>query len=262
MASVGSAACSTARPGAPRGSRSWRSTTSPTRRPWRICSSTTPSTGPSARRSSPRATPSSSTAGRSASSPRRTPGALPWRELGVDVVVESTGRFVDRASAGKHLEAGAKKVVITAPATDPDVTVVLGVNEQSLRSREAPRRLERLLHHELPRHRRQGAARSLRRAPRLLHDRPLLHERPAHPGLPAQGPPARPRRRAVDDPHDHRRREGGRARPALAQGEAGRHLDPGPDAERVGRRSHGRARAAGLGRRGQRGVPGRRGRVR
>ena len=82
-------------------------------------------------RSSPRATPSSSTAGRSASSPRRIPASLPWRELGVDVVVESTGRFVDRASAGKHLEAGAQKVVITAPATNPDVTVVLGVNEQS-----------------------------------------------------------------------------------------------------------------------------------
>ena len=58
---------------------------------------------------------------------QREPGSLPWRELGVDVVVESTGRFVDRASAGKHLEAGAGKVVITAPAKDPDVTLVLGV---------------------------------------------------------------------------------------------------------------------------------------
>ena len=63
---------------------------------------------------------------RSACSPRRIPGAFPWRELGVDVVVESTGRFVDRASAGKHLEAGARKVIITAPAKDPDVTLVLG----------------------------------------------------------------------------------------------------------------------------------------
>ena len=60
---------------------------------------------------------------------QRDPGSLPWRELGVDVVVESTGLFVDRAAAGKHLEAGARKVVITAPAKDPDVTVVLGVNE-------------------------------------------------------------------------------------------------------------------------------------
>ena len=58
----------------------------------------------------------------------RDPGALPWGELGVDVVIESTGLFTDRASAAKHLAGGAKKVVISAPASDPDVTVVLGVN--------------------------------------------------------------------------------------------------------------------------------------
>src|SRR5271154_6270048 len=58
----------------------------------------------------------------------RDPGALPWGELGVDVVIESTGLFTDRESAAKHLAQGAKKVVISAPATDPDVTVVLGVN--------------------------------------------------------------------------------------------------------------------------------------
>jgi glyceraldehyde 3-phosphate dehydrogenase len=59
------------------------------------------------------------------------PSALPWKELGVDVVVESTGIFRDTASASKHLAAGAKKVIITAPAKDPDVTVVLGVNEKT-----------------------------------------------------------------------------------------------------------------------------------
>src|SRR3954470_374332 len=58
----------------------------------------------------------------------RDPGALPWGDLGVDVVVESTGFFTKRADAAKHLEAGAKKVIISAPATEPDVTVVLGVN--------------------------------------------------------------------------------------------------------------------------------------
>jgi glyceraldehyde 3-phosphate dehydrogenase len=59
----------------------------------------------------------------------RDPGALPWADLGVDVVLESTGFFTDRAGAQKHLDAGAKKVVISAPATDPDITVVLGVND-------------------------------------------------------------------------------------------------------------------------------------
>jgi glyceraldehyde 3-phosphate dehydrogenase len=56
------------------------------------------------------------------------PGALPWGDLGVDVVIESTGLFTDRAAAAKHLQQGAKKVIISAPATDPDATVVLGVN--------------------------------------------------------------------------------------------------------------------------------------
>jgi len=61
----------------------------------------------------------------------RDPAALPWGELGVDVVLESTGHFTDREGAGKHLEGGAKKVLISAPATDPDVTLVLGVNEDA-----------------------------------------------------------------------------------------------------------------------------------
>jgi glyceraldehyde 3-phosphate dehydrogenase len=66
----------------------------------------------------------------------RDPGALPWRSLGVDVVIESTGLFTDRPSAAKHLAGGAKKVVISAPATDPDVTVVLGVNFEEAYDRD------------------------------------------------------------------------------------------------------------------------------
>ncbi len=58
----------------------------------------------------------------------RDPAALPWGELGVEVVIESTGIFTKREDAQKHLDAGAKKVIISAPATDPDVTVALGVN--------------------------------------------------------------------------------------------------------------------------------------
>jgi glyceraldehyde 3-phosphate dehydrogenase len=60
----------------------------------------------------------------------RDPAALPWDELAVDVVLESTGFFTDREGAQKHIEAGAKKVVISAPATEPDVTLVLGVNDE------------------------------------------------------------------------------------------------------------------------------------
>ncbi len=60
----------------------------------------------------------------------RDPGSLPWGELGVDVVIESTGLFTERSAAAKHLEAGAKKVIISAPAKDPDVTIALGVNDE------------------------------------------------------------------------------------------------------------------------------------
>ena len=60
----------------------------------------------------------------------RDPEGLPWKELGVDVVLESTGKFTDRAGAEKHLMAGARKVVISAPAKNPDVTVVFGINEE------------------------------------------------------------------------------------------------------------------------------------
>jgi glyceraldehyde 3-phosphate dehydrogenase len=58
------------------------------------------------------------------------PAALPWGDLGVDLVIESTGRFTDRASAAKHLEGGARKVIISAPAKNEDITIVLGVNEE------------------------------------------------------------------------------------------------------------------------------------
>ena len=59
----------------------------------------------------------------------RDPAALPWADLGIDVVIESTGLFTKAAAARKHVDAGAKKVIISAPATDEDVTIVMGVNE-------------------------------------------------------------------------------------------------------------------------------------
>jgi glyceraldehyde 3-phosphate dehydrogenase len=66
----------------------------------------------------------------------RDPANLPWKQLGVDIVIECTGLFTKRAAASKHITAGAKKVIISAPATDPDVTIVLGVNEGSYNSSE------------------------------------------------------------------------------------------------------------------------------
>jgi glyceraldehyde 3-phosphate dehydrogenase len=59
------------------------------------------------------------------------PAALPWKSLNVDIVIESTGRFTDKDSAGKHITAGAKKVIISAPAKNEDITICLGVNEET-----------------------------------------------------------------------------------------------------------------------------------
>ncbi|HTZ18923.1 MAG TPA: type I glyceraldehyde-3-phosphate dehydrogenase [Dissulfurispiraceae bacterium] len=60
------------------------------------------------------------------------PEKLPWKELKVDIVIESTGRFTDKAGASRHLDAGAKAVIISAPAKDPDITVCMGVNEEKI----------------------------------------------------------------------------------------------------------------------------------
>lgn len=64
------------------------------------------------------------------------PEKLPWKDLGVDIVIESTGRFRQRDDAAKHLRAGAKKVIITAPAKEPDVTLVMGVNHEQYNPKE------------------------------------------------------------------------------------------------------------------------------
>jgi len=60
------------------------------------------------------------------------PEKLPWKDLGIDVVIESTGRFTDKPSASKHVDAGAKWVIISAPAKEPDITICMGVNEETL----------------------------------------------------------------------------------------------------------------------------------
>jgi len=69
-------------------------------------------------------------------SAEKDPGAIKWKDLGVDVVIESTGRFVDKAGAGKHIAGGAKKVIISAPAKDPDVTLCMGINLEAYKPAE------------------------------------------------------------------------------------------------------------------------------
>ena len=90
----------------------------------------------------------------------RDPAKLPWKDLGVDVVLECTGLFTDRDKAAKHLEAGAKKVIISAPAKGADLTIVLRRQPRDVRPGQAPRHLERVVHHQLPGAGRQGAARA------------------------------------------------------------------------------------------------------
>ena len=130
---------------------------------------------------------------------RRDPAKLPWRELGVDVALECTGIFTKREAAAKHLEAGAKRVVISAPADGADMTIVLGVNQEDLKPEHkvisnascttncfAP--VAYVLH--------QGH----RHRARLHDDDPLLYERSDPGRRVAQRPAPRPHRGPVDDP--------------------------------------------------------------
>jgi len=95
------------------------------------------------------------------------PEKIPWQHLGVDIVAECTGLFRDFQNAAKHLTAGARKVIISAPAKDPDITIVMGVNSSQYDPRNhhiisnascTTNCLKCLLHHQLPRSRGQGAA--------------------------------------------------------------------------------------------------------
>ena len=125
----------------------------------------------------------------------RNPADLPWKDLGAEIVIESTGIFTDRDKAAAHLEAGAQKVIISAPAKNEDLTVVLGVNDDDVRPGEPPRDLERLVHHELRRADGEGDRRRVRHRAGVHDDRARLHERPEHPRPAAQGPAPRPRPR-------------------------------------------------------------------
>ena len=121
-----------------------------------------------------------------------------------------------------------------------------------LRRREAQHHLQRVVHHQLPRAVREGAARQLRHQARLHEHDPQLHQRPEHPRLAAQGPAPCARGRDVDHPDLHRRRQGHRPRHAGHEGQARRHVDACSHAGRLGRRPGVRARDLGHQRRHQR----------
>ena len=133
------------------------------------------------------------------------PAALPWDSVGAQVVIESTGRFTDATDARKHLRGSVKKVIISAPAKNEDLTVVLGVNEE---------KYDPAKHHIISNAScttnclapdRQGRERQLQDRQRHHDHHPLLHERSGHPRLPAQRFAARPRGGDQHDPNLDRR---------------------------------------------------------
>ena len=109
----------------------------------------------------------------------RDPAKLPWRELGVDVALECTGIFTKREAAAKHLEAGAKSVIVSAPADGADMTVVMGVNQEELKP-EHQVISNALVHDQLPGAGRLCAASGRRDRARLHDDDPFLYRRPEH----------------------------------------------------------------------------------
>ena len=239
----------------------------------------TSSGSPSTTSSTPRRSPTCSattrtTAHSRATSRRRTPGcvvdgkeirvlaesdpaALPWGDLGVDVVIESTGLFTNRENASKHLDAGAKKVVISAPATNPDATVVLGVNFDEVYDRDQ--------HHVISNA--SCTTNCLAPVAKVLHDTvgikhglmTTIHAYTADQRLHRHAPPrpaARPRGGDQPDSRLDRRREGDRARDPGAERQAARLRRARARPRRQRRRPHRRGQPRDERRGGQRGDAG------
>ena len=161
------------------------------------------------------------------------------QEAAVEGARTSTSSWSARASsptsekAAAHLEAGAKRVLVSAPSKGADLTVVYGVNHDKLDGR-AQGGLERLLHHQLPGAGGQGAERPRRHQVGLHDHHPRLHQRPERARSGAQGHAPGARRRRQHDPDLDRRRRRRRPGAAGAQGQARRHGHPRADAQRVG----------------------------
>ena len=178
------------------------------------------------------------------------PATLPWKDLGVDVVVESTGIFTARGGDGKagyasHLDAGARKVVLSAPAKDdPDLTCVLGVNDNQLKPEMkcisnascttnclAP--VAKILQDKF------GIVKGLMTTIHAYtNDQRVLD-------LPHKRPVPRPGRRAEHHSHQHRRRQGRGAGDPVVEGQADRHFDARSGADRQRGRPGGRDGQAG-----------------
>ncbi len=125
----------------------------------------------------------------------RDPANLPWKKLDIDVVLESTGFFTSRDKAELHLKAGAKRVLISAPAKNPDVTICIGVNDNAYDPAKdkivsnascTTNCFQRELHHELSRADGEGFARQIRNRAWIHEHHTQLHERPAHPRFSAR----------------------------------------------------------------------------
>ncbi|CAA9319112.1 MAG: NAD-dependent glyceraldehyde-3-phosphate dehydrogenase, partial [uncultured Gemmatimonadetes bacterium] len=153
-----------------------------------------------------------------------------------------------RGEEGDHLRAGQGRRHHHRPRRQPG----------QVRRGQPPRGQQRQLHHQLPGARGQGAARQLRHRARPDDDHPRLHQRPEHPGPAAQGPAPRPRRRPVDDPHDHGRRQGDEPGDSRGEGKDRRHGRARAHARRVGGGPDLRAGPHRHRRRGERRPPGRR----
>ena len=218
------------------------STTSPTSPPWRTCCATTRSTARSPAPSRSRARRSSSTASKSRVYALSDPSELPWAVAEVDVALECTGRFRSRADAAGHLAAGARKVIISAPGKDVDVTLVRGVNEDAYDPAVARRDLECVLHDQLPRARRDDPERRIRHQARDDDDDPRLHGGSAPRRPAAQGSPSRPRRRGQHRPDVDRCGQGAAAGHPRARRQAPRRRCTRSRAYRLVDRPDGRAR--------------------
>ena len=108
----------------------------------------------------------------------RDPAKLDWASVGADIVIESTGFFTDATKAKAHIDGGAKKVIISAPAKNEDVTIVMGVNHEHLRPGRAHRDLQRVVHDQLPRADGQGPQRRPRHRAWPHDDDPRVHAGP------------------------------------------------------------------------------------